>query len=87
MLNFGRVRSDGTGFVGNLKDGRRVNGSYFGQSSFGKHALVRGSSVRDMDRSGDRGKQLKYAAVRESRCVSGYSHARPAWLWHADRRW
>lgn len=87
MLNFGRVRSDGTGFVGNLKDGRRVNGSYFGQSSFGKHALVRGSSVRNMNGSRGIKRQLTCATVCKGRSVFGYSHARPTWLWHADRRW
>lgn len=46
QLNFGKVRINGSTEVGTLEDGRRVHGSFFGQSSFGRYALVKASSVR-----------------------------------------
>lgn len=45
QLNFGKTRVNGTQQVGTLADGRRVDGSFFGQSSFGRHALVKATSV------------------------------------------
>ncbi|KAK4054437.1 hypothetical protein OIV83_000931 [Microbotryomycetes sp. JL201] len=44
MLNFGKVRSNGSVEVGTLKDGRRVHGAFFGQSSFAKHTLAKETS-------------------------------------------
>ncbi|KAM0786916.1 hypothetical protein ACM66B_002340 [Microbotryomycetes sp. NB124-2] len=43
-LNFGKFRSNGSREVGTLEDGTRVHGAFFGQSSFGKHALAKATS-------------------------------------------
>ncbi|KAK4052814.1 hypothetical protein OIV83_002101 [Microbotryomycetes sp. JL201] len=43
-LNFGKFRSNGSREVGTLADGKRVHGAFFGQSSFGKHALAKATS-------------------------------------------
>ncbi|KAK4057380.1 hypothetical protein OIO90_001449 [Microbotryomycetes sp. JL221] len=44
-LNFGKFRSNGSQEVGTLEDGTRVHGAFFGQSSFGKHALAKATSA------------------------------------------
>ena len=44
-INFGKTRSNGSADVGTLEDGTRVQGSFFGQSSFGTHGIVKESSV------------------------------------------
>ncbi|KAM0791406.1 hypothetical protein ACM66B_005867 [Microbotryomycetes sp. NB124-2] len=44
MLNFGKARSNGSVEVGTLKDGKRVHGAFFGQSSFSKHTLAKATS-------------------------------------------
>ncbi|KAK9894435.1 GroES-like protein [Cystobasidium minutum MCA 4210] len=43
-LNFGRIRPDGSNTSATL-NGKRIHGTFFGQSTFGKHALVVESSV------------------------------------------
>jgi len=43
-LNFGRLRPDGSDTSATL-DGKRIHGTFFGQSAFAKHALVVESSV------------------------------------------
>lgn len=43
-LNFGRLRPDGSDTSATL-NGKRIHGTFFGQSTFGKHALVVESSV------------------------------------------
>ena len=40
-INFGKKRANGNAAVGKLSDGTPVDGSFFGQSSFGRHALVK----------------------------------------------
>lgn len=43
-LNFGRLRADGSDTNADL-NGKRIHGTFFGQSAFSKHALVVESSV------------------------------------------
>ena len=43
-LNFGRLRADGSD-TNATSDGKRIHGTFFGQSAFAKHALVVESSI------------------------------------------
>jgi len=52
-LNFGKTRANGSAQVGTAEDGTRVEGSFFGQSSFGTYGIVKETSCVKVDKDVD----------------------------------